>query len=324
MSAARRRRKSTGSKTSVVVWGTTFAAIRIGLQGVPPFTAASLRFLIAGSALLLLALVRRVPLGRSRTERRLWLANGLLSFSVSYGLTYWAEQWVPSSLAAVIFASLPLFVALLAHLLLPGERLSRRSLVGILIGFAGIGVIFSEDLGRVGGPGTAKAAALMLLAPVMAALATVSVKRWGKGISSLSLTSVPMLLGAGVLGVAAGLVEGDRSVTWTPPATAALLYLSLVGSGVVFLLFYWLLQRLPATHVALIAYATPVVAVVVGIVFLGEEGTLRTLLGSTVVVLGVVAASRGQTSAQGPPAGKPPDPASPSGSAELREGSGGW
>ena len=92
----------------IAIWGTTWAAIRVGLSGVPPFTGAALRFAIAGTLLLALALLRRVPLGRTRREWWMWLVNGTLSFGASYGTVYWAEQWLPSGLASVIFATFPL------------------------------------------------------------------------------------------------------------------------------------------------------------------------------------------------------------------------
>ena len=276
----------------VLVWGTTWAAIRVGLSGLPPFRGAAMRFGIAGALLLLVALVRGVPLGRARHERWLWLANGVLSFGAAYGTVYWAEQWVPSGLASVIFATFPLCMAAVAHLLLPGESLGRCSVGGIVVGFAGIVVIFSEDLTLLGGPGTPLAALVMLASPVVSALASVVVKRWGQGIHPLSLTSVPMLLGAAILwGLSLALEQGQPTV-WTRATVGSLLYLALAGSAAVFLVYFWLLKKMQATRLSLIAYATPVLSVLVGVVFLGEQVTLTTVLGSVVVVLGVVLATR--------------------------------
>ena len=145
-----------------LIWGSTWAVIRLGLEGIPPLTGVALRFAIAGA--ILLALVPRlgVRFTWSREELGLWAMNGLLSFSASYTIVYWAEQHIPSGLAALLFATYPLFVAVLAHFFLPGERLGWSSAVGILLGFAGVGVIFSDDLHllgganvRAGGPGHA-------------------------------------------------------------------------------------------------------------------------------------------------------------------------
>ena len=119
-----------------LIWGTTWSVIQIGLVGIPPLTGVALRFAIAAALLLVLIGVRRIRLGTTRRERLLWLSNSVLSFSVSYGVVYWAEQWVPSGLTSVLFATYPLFVALLAHYMLPAETLRRPEVIGIALGWA--------------------------------------------------------------------------------------------------------------------------------------------------------------------------------------------
>ena len=129
-----------------LVWGTTWAAIRIGLAGLPPLTGVALRFAIAGTVLAAVGLRLGVRLGGSRREVGLWVVNGILSFCISYSVVYWSEQYLPSGLTAVLFATHPLMVAVLAHFVLPGERLSRLAGLGLLLGFGGVAVIFSDDL----------------------------------------------------------------------------------------------------------------------------------------------------------------------------------
>lgn len=233
-----------------------------------------------------------VRLGRAPWERRLWLANTLLNFCVSYGILYWAEQWVPSGLTAVLFATYPLWAGLLAHFFLPGERLTARALVGALVGFAGVAVIFSEDFRALGGSQVAFAAAVTLLSPIVSALGSVAIKRWGQGVHPLSLSAVPMGLTALVMGGIAAVVEQGRPVVFDTRSVLALVYLAVFGSAVTFTVYYWLLKRLPATSLALITYATPVVAVTVGSVFLDEPFTLRILLGAALVIGGVATAVR--------------------------------
>jgi drug/metabolite transporter (DMT)-like permease len=276
----------------VAIWGTTWAAIRIGLDDLPPLTALAWRLGLAGALLLALVPVFGVRLGRSRREPLLWAANGLLSFAGSYGVVYWAEQRVPSGLTALLFATFPLFVAVLGHFLLPAERLHPRGAAGTLVGFAGVVLIFSEDLSRLGGPGVARAAAILLLAPAVSAVANVVVKRWGKGIHPLSLTALP-LLGAGALvGAAAALFEADRAVRWTPAAIGSVVYLALFGSAIAFVVYFWLLERLPATRLSLITYAVPVVAVTLGTLLFDEPMTARVAAGAGLVVAGVALAGR--------------------------------
>jgi drug/metabolite transporter (DMT)-like permease len=276
----------------ILIWGTTWAAIRIGLRGMPPLTGLTLRFAIASAALLAFTPVFGVRLGRSRRERWLWVVNGLLTFGLSYSLLYWAEQWVPSGLASVLFATFPLWVAFAAHLLLPGERLRPAALAGALVGFGGVAVLFSEDFQALGGRQVVVAAAVLLLSPLSAAFGSVAVKRWGEGIHPLSLAAVPMGLTALLLAPLAAVVERGRRFEFDAPSVLALLYLALCGSAVTFTLYFWLLERLPATKLSLFNYVTPVVAVTVGSVFLREPLTPRLALGSALVLVGVVVAVR--------------------------------
>lgn len=274
-----------------LIWGTTWAAIRIGLAGIPPFTGVSLRFAIGGATLFVIGRALGMRASGTRREKALWVANGLLSFCASYGIVYWAEQWVPSGLASVLFATFPLFVALLAHFALPAERLGPAAVVGIAVGFSGVAVLFSEDLGKLGGPGVGPAAAVMLLSPLASAIASVSIKKWGKGIHAISLTAVPMGIAGAVMGGLALIVEHERPLHWTAASVGALLYLALAGSALTFTLYYWLLSHLPATRLSLIAYTTPVVAVAVGAIFMNEPFTRRSLAGSALVVAGVALSS---------------------------------
>jgi drug/metabolite transporter (DMT)-like permease len=273
-----------------LIWGTTWAAIRIGLEGIPPISGVALRFTLAAAILFGLSPFLGVRYGGSRREWALWVVNGILSFCVSYGVVYWAEQWVPSGLASVLFATMPLFVAALAHPFLPGERLNALGVAGMLVGFAGVAVIFSEDFTRLGGTQVALASAVLLVSPFVSAVASVAIKRWGSGIHPVSLSAVPMGIAAGVMGALAIATERHRTFVLDAASVGALLYLAVFGSAVTFTAYYWLLRHVRATRVSLIAYTTPVVAVAVGALFLGEPVTVRTLAGSALVVFGVALA----------------------------------
>ena len=273
------------------IWGTTWSVIHIGLQGVPPFSGVAIRFGLAGVLLLLLARVRGVRLGQTRRERYLWVANGTLSFAISYGIVYWVEQWVPSGLTAVLFAIYPLMVAILAHFLLPQEPLHRAELLGVLVSFAGIGVIFSADFTALGGPQVALGAIVMLLSPLAAAAGSVAVKRWGRGIHPLSISAVPMLVAAAMIALPAIALERELDFDWNTRSLLALGYLTVVGSAVTFSIYFWLLTHLPAKRLALIAYIIPIIAIGIG-VLRGEPLTGRILAGSALVVVGVALAVR--------------------------------
>jgi drug/metabolite transporter (DMT)-like permease len=276
----------------ILIWGTTWAAIRVSLEGIPPITGVALRFAVAATALLALVPFFGVKLGQSRAERRLWLANGVLTFAIPYGILYWAEQVVPSGLAAVLYATYPLMIALIAHVLLPEERLTLQKIGGVLIGFAGVAVIFSEDFRALGGSRVFTAAAILLISPFCAAVGSALVKRWGQGIHPLSITAMPMLITAALAGGAAMIAERGREVTFSAAPVLAVLYLAIMGSAVTFTLYFWLLKHQTATAMGLITYAIPVIAVTVGTLFFDEPFTLRIIIGAALVLIGVAVAMR--------------------------------
>jgi drug/metabolite transporter (DMT)-like permease len=275
----------------ILIWGTTWAAIRIGLEGLPPFTGASLRFILAGILLLVLARALKVPRQSGARLRWLWWIEGLFAFGVSYGIVYWAEQWVPSGMAAVLFSTFPFFVAILAHLWLEDESLHWLHLVGIAIGSTGVALISADDI-ILESRQQIVASFVMLGSPMAAAVAHVQVKKWGQGLHPLNLAGVPMLAGGIAAGLVALLMERQRAFTFDARAVGAVLYLAIAGSAVTFTVYYWLLGRVPASRLALITYGIPVVAVMIGTLGLGEPMTVQTLAGSALVIGGVGVALR--------------------------------
>lgn len=278
-----------------VIWGTTWAAIRVSLEGIPPVTGVAIRFALAGLILVVFGRLRGVRFGRLPGEARLWWINAATTFAGSYGIVYWGEQWVPSGLAAVLFATLPLWIVILGHFMLPGERGGGRRLTGVLFGFAGVAIIFSEDFAKLGGPQVFFAAMVFLLAPFVSALGSLSVKRWGGGISPYSIAGVPMLMTGGAMGVLALLVERARPIAPMVGEGAAAgpwlatLYLAVFGSALTFSLYFWLLARRSAVAASLISYTVPICAVLVGWLAFAEPVTWRLVAGGGVVLLGVAA-----------------------------------
>ena len=282
--------------TLVAIWGTTWAVIRVGLRGIPPVTGVALRFALAGVVLVAVAFAIGLRGKRLLAPLWLWAVHGLCTFAASYGIVYWAEQYLPTGLTAVLFATYPLFVAALAHFLLPGERLSVLNVAGLPLGLVGVAVLFGPDLLRaLQGGGDRRLAftcAVMLLAPLASAIASVAIKRWGGGVHPVPLNAGSMLFGAAVMGALAALVERGRPLQFDGSSIGAVLYLALLGTAVTFTLYFWLLKHMLATHLALTAYAIPVVAVIVGALVFGEPITARLLLGAALVVAGTALTTR--------------------------------
>jgi drug/metabolite transporter (DMT)-like permease len=274
------------------IWGTTWAAIRFGLEGIPPLAGVGIRFLLAGLVLLVLALARGERLGAKPAERWLWLYNGVATFIVPYGIIYWAEEKVPSGLASVLFATFPLWLVLWSRWILPEEKSTPARLIGVALGFVGVAVIFSEDFGRLGGPEVRTRGAALLVAAAISATGSLAVKRWGKGISPLSTSAVPMLLAGVVCGGLSLTVENVSGISFGLKPVLATLYLALLGSALTFTLYFWLLARSSAVLASLISYTAPVIAVGVGVLLLDEPVTGRMIAGALCVLGGVAGAMR--------------------------------
>ena len=268
------------------IWGSTWMFIKLGLRDLPPVSFAAARFLLATAILSAIVVARRARLPRGR-EWALVAQTGVLAFGLNYGLLFWGEQHISSGLAALLQATIPVFGMLLAHPYLPGERLNARKLAGALLGVVGVGVIFSHQLGAEGSMALWGSAAVVAGA-VFAAWSNVLVKARGTRLDASVLSAGQMACGFLALATTALLLEGNPArLRWTPLAVVCLLYLTLVGSVAAFLLFYWLVRHVDVTKTMLIALVTPLAAVLLGVVVLGEELSWRTLAGGALIMSGI-------------------------------------
>jgi len=270
-----------------LIWGSTWLFIKLGLEDLPPFTFAGIRFVIAAIILLLIVAVRRTPMPRELSDWRLMATTGLLSFALNYGLLFWGGQYVSSGLAALLQAIIPAFGMVIAHRHLPGERITLTKICGVLLGIAGVGVIFSDQL-RIEGTFALWGSAAIIVGAFGVAYANVLVKARGGHLDPATLAAVQMCFGLVPLLIIGSLTEGSPlNFRWTPTALLSLLYLALVGSALAFLLFYWLVKRVDVTKTMLIALVTPLLAVMLGRLVLNEQLTWRALAGGACIIAGV-------------------------------------
>ena len=269
------------------IWGSTWLFIKLGLEDLPPFTFAGIRFVIASLILFSLVAVRRLSLPRKRSDWFLLASTGVLAFCINYGLLFWGEQYISSGLAALLQATIPVFGLVIAHFYLPGERMTLPRVIGIVMGLAGVAVIFSNQL-SVAGPRALAGSAALVFGSASAAYSNVLVKARGKNLDPAIIAAGQMLFGLIPLLLIGIPLEGNPlRFHWTGMAIAALFYLAIVGSVVAFLLYYWLVQNMDVTNTMLIALVTPVVAVTLGVLILNEELNWRTLVGGAMIMLGI-------------------------------------
>jgi drug/metabolite transporter (DMT)-like permease len=266
----------------VVVWSSTWVAIKFGLEDCPPLLGAGLRFAAAGLLLLAIAAVRRAPL---RTDWRLAGVLALFPFALAYGLVYWGEQSVPSGLAAVLFGALPLYTALLGAAVLPDAPLRRRAVAGIALAIAGLGLAFAETAGT-----ELAGAAALALAPVAGSVGAVSIKRRGGRMDPVVLNGWGMLAGGVALLGASASSERWAGVRWTAESIASIAYLAVIGSALAFVAMTVLLRHVSAQAVSFVYLVLPFGALAFGAALYGEALSPRALGGAALVSSGLLVA----------------------------------
>jgi len=272
-----------------LIWGSTWLAIKIGLDSVPPFYGVAIRFSLAAIVLLMLVRVRGEKFLFDRTSLLLYLNLGVLSFSLPYALVYWGEQYIASGLASILFAAYPFVVAIGSHFFLPEERLNFHKSIGILLGFVGVIVIFWSDIQL----GTANSAGMgaILLSTVMQGTSLVVVKRKHKNLSATALTCGGMIIGVLIMYGLAFLFESFSSIRFDAKGIGSIVYLGTFGTVVTFVIYYWLVRKIEAVYLSLVSLVTPILAVILGALFLGEVLSSRVFIGATLVLFGILIAN---------------------------------
>jgi len=274
------------------VWGSTFLAIRVGVREVPPLLLASMRFFVAGVVLYGWLRLKGTP----SPSRREWVSASLLAvciFVVDYGLLFWAERRVPSGIAAVMMATIPVFMALSEILFLRTLRLTFRLALALLVGIGGVSVLVSRSLSlSLGEAPIDRAGAIALVIAAMSwSIASALTRKLPLPASKAMSSGAQMLAGGILLAVTAsifGEFRGFRIQAVSRGAWCALAYLIVAGSIVGFTAYVWLIHHESPTKVGTYAYVNPVVAVILGYFLGGETVGPRTLLGTLLVLVSVI------------------------------------
>ena len=285
MAASYRPRVWLALATIYIVWGSTFMAVTIAVRDVPPLLAMGIRHVTAGAVLLAWALPRGDwkgdPIGRTQI-RAAFIFGGAL-FLLGHGGLAWAQQTVPSGVAALLIGSIPLWMALLDRIFF-GKRLHPSATLGLVVGFVGLAFLFDPF-------GEGSFDRLGALVCVLAALAWAAGSLYSRGapLPKRPLVSAGLAaLCGGVLLLVAGAVGGELGdLHPTADALGAIAYLIVVGTLVGFVAYVWLLRNAPTSLVSTYAYVNPLIAVALGFLFLGEEITGQMLAAGAVILVSV-------------------------------------
>jgi drug/metabolite transporter (DMT)-like permease len=255
------------------IWGSVWLFIKLGLQDLPPISFAGLRLLIAVVILLPAIAIRRIPLPHKFSDFLLIIATGLLLLGINYGLVFWGAQYISSGLTAVLQSATPAFGLIFTACFFSGERITFKKVCALIIGIAGVAIIFSDQLQL-----SERLSILGCIAvtggAICVALSYTLVKAYGTHLHPISLITGQMLCGMTPLLIIGFFKEGSPvEFPWTSTAIFSLLYLALAGSIAAFALNYWLLQRMEASKIMFMSIVQPLIALLLGWLVLGE--TLR-------------------------------------------------
>ena len=270
-----------------LIWSTTWILIKIGLNDLPPITFSSARFLVSVAVLFAVIKLQKIELPRTAAQWKLIALTGILQFSINYSMVFWSEQYITSGLAAVLQATIPVFGLLLAWFFLPNERITARKIIAIALGVVGVAVIFVDQL-RVENWMAFAGCVAIVVGAYAAAQASVLTKAKAGDIHPAAFVFCQMLCGLPAILIYSLLREGNPlRHSWSMTAVACVLYLAVMGSVVAFWLYYWLLHRIESTNAMMISLVTPLLAVVIGAVTIGETLPPQTFVGGLLIIASI-------------------------------------
>jgi drug/metabolite transporter (DMT)-like permease len=269
-----------------LIWSSTWLAIKIGLETLPPFRSAGIRFFIAFLALSIYAIKIKLKIPRGLKTHLFFLFFSLINFSAGYGLVYWGEQYINSGLTSVLFSVMPFYVAVLSIKLLPSEKISIKKIMGITVGFLGVVLIFNDQIYLTGTMAIYGMVAI-LISPVFSALGTIVGKKARSKYHAVTLNTFPLLYTSIVLLIVSFILERNLSVEFTFPAIASVVYLGVFGTAIAFALYFSLLKNVSAVLMSLITFVTPPLALFWGWLFLDEAITWQLVVGMIIIFSGI-------------------------------------
>lgn len=270
-----------------LIWGTTWIFIKIGLEDLPPIGFAAARFILAVIILAFIIKFQKIPLPKTLSEWKLICLTGILQFSVNYSTVFWSEQYISSGLAAVLQSMILIFGLILAWIFLPNERITKIKVFAVLLGIVGVAVIFLEQL-QVNNIMAFAGCVAIVIGSYAAAQASILIKSKGGSFHPAGLVFGQMICGLPFIIIYSLVQEGNPlNFRWTWRAVICVVYLTVIGTIAAFWLYYWLLGKVESTKAMMISLVTPLIAVVIGAVVLGEVLPAQTFFGGILILASI-------------------------------------
>jgi drug/metabolite transporter (DMT)-like permease len=272
-----------------VIWSSSFLWIKIAVREVGPITLVALRVSFGLLFCAAVVLIRRAPLPRARSDWLPLLVLGISNVAVPFLLISWGEQSIDSAVAAILDATVPLFAIVIAHLALHDDKITLPKVMGLLLGFAGVVVLMSKDIGASSSSLLGQGA--VVLASIFYAASSVYARKTTENIPGIFRSVGPLLSSTAVMWLATAFVDKPISMPRLPITWIALLWLGILGSGFAFILLYYLIHAIGPTRTTMVTYLFPLGGVILGVSFLGEQLTWQLLVGAALVVASLAVAN---------------------------------
>ena len=270
------------------IWGTTWIILKKSLiDGTPPFFGSGFRFFFGGIILWSIILYKRNFPSFKALPLQLYIQFGLLNLTICYGLTYWATQFIYSSLSALIWAGFPLCVAVFSYFMLPDEVFTKKKIISLFLGTIGALLILKEGL-NFKGDQVIIGILMVVIAVIIAGYPNVYLKRYSNAVTSLHLNAVSQLIAGITLLIISFIFESDQKMVWNNFNIFALAYLTIFGSLIAWYIYFWLFPHISMSQISYIAFFPPVLASILGWIFLDEKLSILAILGGGFVIFGAV------------------------------------
>ncbi|MDA0986665.1 MAG: DMT family transporter [Bacteroidetes bacterium] len=274
------------------VWGSSWLAMKWNVQDVTPLLASGTRFALACVGLFIIIKRKKIEIPKDADSFKLFIIVSLTAFSVPFALNYFAAQFIPSGLSAILFAMYPFMVAILSYFMLDNEKINAYKIIGMISGFSGVYFLFAENISfensnfmAIVGMGS------ILISAFAQAYSLLLVKTKGQNISPFVMSYQPMLYAAITTLLVSYFIEDYSKVNFTLKASVSILYLAVFGSIITFVSYWWLVKKVEAVLLSFTAFITPVVAIYLGITFANETVSKEIYFGTTLVLLGIILAN---------------------------------
>ncbi len=271
------------------IWSSSFMWIKIAVREVGPITLVAFRVLFGLLFGAIVVLFQRTPLPR---RLQVWappLILGITNVAIPFFLISWGERSIDSAVAAILDATVPLFTIVIAHIALHDDRITLPRAMGLLIGFAGVIVLMSQDVGA--SPSSLLGQGAVVLASMFYAGSSVYARKFTEDVPGIFRSAGPLLSSTAVMWPAAALIEQPLPIPQLPITWIALLWLGVLGSGLAFVLSYHLIHSIGPTRTTMVTYIFPLGGVALGVGFLGERLNWEVILGAILIVASLVVAN---------------------------------